>query len=85
MNRPRNMRPILTDGYFDGSASGFSRLRLRPSRKGPVYRAGQAIAVIGKPSRLRPVWMDDFGALRIGRTGDMVQMLADIGVSDRAF
>ncbi len=32
----------------------------------------------------RPVWIDCEGWLRIGRTGDMVQMLEDIGVPTRA-
>ena len=71
------MRPVLTAGCFDG-VEPFSVERLRRGRKGPVYHAG-------KPVDVRPVWKDDYGAFRRGRTGDMVQMMTDLGVSDRAF
>lgn len=33
----------------------------------------------------RAVWRDCRGAYRIGRTDDMTQMLADLGINDRAW
>ena len=32
----------------------------------------------------RPVWFGDDDMLRIGHSGDMIQMLEDLGVSTRA-
>lgn len=48
-----------------------------------TYRGG-LVTLRGGTRIKRPVWRDDRGVYRIGRTGDMVQMLADLGISDRA-
>lgn len=34
---------------------------------------------------IRPVWLDCFGAFRIGRTDDMNQMFDDLEISNRSF
>lgn len=34
--------------------------------------------------RLQALWVDDAGCLRIGRTGDLIQMMDDLAVRTRA-
>lgn len=49
-------------------------------------RIAHTIALMARPTTIvtRPVWIDDAGWLRIGRTDDMIQMLEDIGIKTRA-
>jgi hypothetical protein len=49
-------------------------------------RLARTAALLAHPLTVvtRPVWIGCDGWLRIGRTGDMVQMMDDIGVQTRA-
>lgn len=78
--RPANMRPVFTSGWSDG----FSKEKLRPDRNSPVYHGGVPVAIIGRRSTIKAVWRDDYGAFRSGHSGDVIQMLFDLGLPDRS-
>lgn len=67
-------RPIFTNSHFDK----YNKFKSIPDKNGPVHHAG-------RPVNIKPVWIDDYGSARIGRTGDLITMLDDLGISDRAF
>ncbi len=64
--------------HHDHSKDMQMKQEIRPKNMAPLLNADLY-------PKLRPVWKDDYGSFRIAHTSCMVQMLDDLGISDRAF